>query len=80
MPPMKQDLKYYESFLEIMADEINVKQIVIESPYEGLSVVYYHDTIKGGGHSEVVKNGKIIDAPKTRLILLESYFKQLASH
>jgi hypothetical protein len=76
MPPMNRDLAYYEGFLEIMADEINVKQVIIQGPFEGLELVYHHDTINGGGYSEVRHNGKVVHAPKTALILAKSFVEQ----
>lgn len=78
---MNDDLAHYESFLEIICDEINVKQLVIEnSTIKGLKVIYNHDTIKGGGYTEVLHNGEVVNAPRTAVILIKSFLSQEVSH
>lgn len=75
----KRGLLYYEQLLSNMAEELNVKRIAIDigmyADGDHITATYHYDTTKQQPIGlELYRAGKLVEAPRTLLILVESYF------
>jgi hypothetical protein len=80
MSEQDRELLYYEHLLQIVTDELNVKELklaIAHADGKELSVSYHYDTLAGKSIGfRILLDGTEVSAPRTLLMVLRTHFNK----